>query len=187
QIEDALKRTPGVLTATLNPATEEVRVEYVPSVTELQGLRAAVASAGPYTAVEPPGPSPEGMDQETEAQAREYRPLLRKWWFGAGVGVYTMILSYPWLIPGLRTWFPRGSPQLWYIWAVMGVLSLAVLAYSGNQFFVGMWQSLTRRSANMHTLIALGTGVAWGDPPVALLFPQLFPERELTEVYYDVT
>jgi Cu+-exporting ATPase len=69
----------------------------------------------------------------------------------------------------------------------MGVLSLAVLTYSGNQFFIGMWQSLTRRSANMHTLIALGTGVAWVYSTVALLFPQLFPEREMTEVYYDVT
>jgi P-type Cu+ transporter len=187
QVEDALKRTPGVLTATLNPATEEVRVEYVPSLTDLKRLRAAVASAGPYTAVEPPGPSAEAMDQEAEAQAREYRSLMRKWWFGAAVGVYTMILSYPWLIPGFRNWFPRGSPQLWYIWAVMGVLSLAVLAYSGNQFFIRMWQSLTRRSANMHTLIALGTGVAWVYSTVALLFPQLFPERELTEVYYDVT
>jgi P-type Cu+ transporter len=187
QIEDALQRTPGVLAATLNPATEDVRVEYLPSVTDLKALRAAVTAAGPYTAVESPGPSPEAMDQEAAAQEREYRSLMRKWWFGAAVGVYTMILSYPWLIPGLRTWFPRGSPQLWYIWAVMGVLSLVVLAYSGNQFFIGMWQSLKRRSANMHTLIALGTGVAWVYSTVALLFPQLFPEQEMTEVYYDVT
>jgi Cu+-exporting ATPase len=187
QIEDAMQRTPGVLAATLNPATEDVRVEYLPSVTDLKALRAAVAAAGPYTAVEPPGPSPEAMDQEAVAQDHDYRSLMRKWWFGAAVGVYTMLLSYPWLIPGVRTWFPRGSPQLWYIWAVMGVLSLAVLAYSGNQFFIGMWQSLRRRSANMHTLIALGTGVAWVYSTVALLFPQLFPEQEMTEVYYDVT
>jgi Cu+-exporting ATPase len=187
QIEAALKRAPGVLAATLNPATEDVRVEYLPSVTDLKALRAAVSAAGPYTAVEPPGPSPESMDQEAVAQEHEYRALMRKWWFGAAVGVYTMILSYPWLIPGLRNWFPRGSPQLWYIWAVMGVLSSAVLAYSGNQFFIGMWQSLKRRSANMHTLIALGTGVAWVYSTVALLFPQLFPEQAMTEVYYDVT
>jgi Cu+-exporting ATPase len=187
QIEDALQRTPGVLAATLNPATEDVRIEYLPSVTDLKALRAAVAAAGPYTAVEPPGLSPESMDAEAVAQEREYRSLMRKWWFGAAVGVYTMILSYPWLIPGLRNWFPRGSPQLWYIWAVMGVLSLAVLAYSGNQFFIGMWRSLKHRSANMHTLIALGTGVAWVYSTIALLLPQLFPEQEMTEVYYDVT
>ncbi|MGH8057754.1 MAG: heavy metal translocating P-type ATPase, partial [Candidatus Entotheonellia bacterium] len=187
QIEDTLKRMPGVLTATLNPATEEAQVAYVPSLTDLKAVQAAVESAGPYTAVAAPGPSPEAMDQDAQEQEREYRSLMRKWWFGAAVGVYTMILSYPWLIPGLRRWFPRGSPQLWYIWAIMGVLSSAVLVYSGNQFFVGMWGSLKRRSANMHTLIALGTGIAWLYSTVVLLFPQLFPERELTEVYYDVT
>src|SRR3989337_1555912 len=98
-----------------------------------------------------------------------------------------MIMSYPWLFPGLRDWFPRGSPRLWSVWAVMGVAALAVLAYSGNQFFTGAWQALRHRSANMHTLIALGTGVAWVYSTIALLFPQLFPASEFTEVYYDVT
>ena len=112
---------------------------------------------------------------------------MRKWWFGAAVGVFTMIMSYPWIFPVLRDWFPRESPQLWYVWAVMGVASLAVLLYSGNQFFIGAWQALKHRSANMHTLIALGTGVAWIYSTVVLLFPQVLPSSEFAEVYYDVT
>jgi len=112
---------------------------------------------------------------------------MRKWWFGAAVGVFTMIMSYPWLFPVLRDWFPRESPQLWYIWAGMGVAALAVLAYSGNQFFIGAWQALKHRSANMHTLIALGTGVAWVYSTVVLLFPNVLPSAEFVEVYYDVT
>jgi Cu+-exporting ATPase len=112
---------------------------------------------------------------------------MRKWWFGAAVGVFTMVLSYPWIFPVLGDWFPRGSPQLWYVWAAMGIAALAVLGYSGNQFFTGAWEALKHRSANMHTLIALGTGVAWVYSTIALLFPQLFPASEFTEVYYDVT
>src|SRR5574341_2310094 len=112
---------------------------------------------------------------------------MRKWWFAAAVGVPTMILSYPWSFPVLRDWFPRGSPQLMYIWYAMGILSLVVLAYSGNQFFVGAWQALEHRSANMHSLIALGTGVAWIYSTIAILFPQIFPSKEFTDVYYDVT
>jgi Cu+-exporting ATPase len=69
----------------------------------------------------------------------------------------------------------------------MGVASLAVLGYSGTQFFTGAWQALRHRSANMHTLIAMGTGIAWIYSTIALLFPQLFPASEFTEVYYDVT
>jgi Cu+-exporting ATPase len=117
----------------------------------------------------------------------EYRALMRKWWFGAAVGVPTMVLSYPWLVPGLRDVFPRGSDQLWWLWVAMGVASLAVIVYSGNQFFSGAWEALKHRSANMHTLIAVGTGTAWIYSTIALLFPQLFPSAEMTDVYYDVT
>ena len=134
-----------------------------------------------------PTPAIDVPDAEAIARERQYRQLMRKWWFGAAIGVFTMIFSYPWLFPVLRDWFPRSSPQLWYIWAGMGVASAAVLLYSGNQFFTGAWEALKHRSANMHSLIAMGTGVAWVYSTIALLFPQIFPASEYTEVYYDVT
>ncbi len=149
--------TPGILEAVGNPATSQVRIS---------------------TEVTAPPLSDE---------AREYRILMRKWWFGAAVGVFTMIFSYPWLLPYLRDILPRGSEQLRYLWMFMGALSLAVLSYSGSQFFTGMWASLRHRQANMHTLIAFGTGVAWIYSTIAVLFPQIFPEAAMTEVYYDVT
>ncbi|MBI4536394.1 MAG: heavy metal translocating P-type ATPase [candidate division NC10 bacterium] len=187
KIESALLATPGVVKASVNVATEEATVDYLPSVADLQAIKAAVASAG-YAVVEAPAPAaPEAADKEAEARDREYRGLMRKWWFGAAVGAFTMIFSYPWLFPVLRAWFPRDSPQLWYIWAGMGVGSLAVLLYSGNQFFTGAWQALKHRSANMHTLIALGTGVAWIYSTIVLAFPGLFPSSEFLDVYYDVT
>ncbi len=120
-------------------------------------------------------------------EEREYRVLMRKWWFGAVVGVFTMIFSYPWLFPYLRDILPRGSEQLRYLWMFMGALSLAVLSYSGSQFFTGMWASLRGRQANMHTLIAFGTSVAWIYSTIAVVFPRIFPEAAMTEVYYDVT
>src|SRR3970040_353597 len=73
------------------------------------------------------------------------------------------------------------------MWAAMGVASLAVILYSGRHFFTGAWQALRHRSANMHTLIALGTGVAWLYSTVALPVPQLFRSHEFADVYYDVT
>ena len=111
--------------------------------------------------------TPVGASPASDRQA-EYRSLMRKWWFGAAVGAPTMLLSYPWLIPGLRDVFPRGSEQLWWLWVAMGVASLAVIVYSGNQFFTGAWEALRHRSANMHTLIAIGTGTAWIYSTVAL-------------------
>ena len=128
----------------------------------------------------PTGPAP------ADRQA-EYRTLMRRWWFGAAVGVPTMVLSYPWLFPGLSDVFTRGSTALWWLWFAMGIASLGVLIYSGSQFFTGAWEALKHRSANMHTLIAIGTGTAWIYSTIALLFPQVFPSAAMTDVYYDVT
>jgi Cu+-exporting ATPase len=187
RIEQALRATPGVLSAHVSLGSEEALVEYVPVTTDLDAVRAAVASAG-YEVIEGPAPAaPSALDRETAERAREYRTLMRQWWFGAAVGTFTMILSYSWLFPGLGRLFPRESHRLWYMWAFMGAASLAVLLYSGRHFFTGAWQALRHRSANMHTLIALGTGVAWIYSTIALLFPQMFPSREFADVYYDVT
>ncbi len=187
KIERALGATPGVLEASVRVATEEAVVEYLPSVTDLAAVKAAVSSAGYSVADAPPPASPSAVDAESAAREREYRTLMRQWWFGAAVGTFTMIMSYPWLFPGLRDLFPRESHRLWWMWAVMGVASLAVILYSGRHFFTGAWEALKHRSANMHTLIALGTGVAWIYSTIVLLFPRIFPSSEFLDVYYDVT
>ena len=117
----------------------------------------------------------------------EYRTLMRKFRFAAVVAVPVVLLSYPSVVPLVGDIFPRGSAQLKALWAVMGIAALAVLAYSGNQFFTGAWQGLRHRSANMHTLIAIGTGAAWLYSSAALLLPALFPTADMVDVYYDVT
>jgi len=187
KIEKSLLVTPGVLSASVSVGTEEAVVEYLPSVSDLGRIKNAVASAGYKVAQSPAPASPATADREAEEREREYRGLMRQWWFGAAVGTFTMIMSYPWLFPVLRDWFPRESHSLWYMWAGMGIAALAVIGYSGWHFFTGAWQALMHRSANMHTLIALGTGVAWIYSTVALLFPQIFPSEVVTDVYYDVT
>jgi len=130
---------------------------------------------------------PATADAELGDSQREYRALMRKWWFAAAIGVPTMILSYPWIFPVLGDWLPRGSDRLRAVWVVMGLAALAVLAYSGSQFFTGAWRALRHRQANMHTLIAIGTGVAWLYSTIALAAPSLFPDEDLAEVYYDVS
>ncbi len=117
----------------------------------------------------------------------EYRTLMRKWWFAAIVAVPVVLLSYPSIVPFVGDIFPRGSVQLKGLWAAMGVAALLVLVYSGSQFFTGAWEGLKHRSANMHTLIAIGTGAAWLYSTAALLLPALFPTAEMVDVYYDVT
>jgi P-type Cu+ transporter len=185
-IEQALERTPGVLAAAVSIASERARVEYLPGSVDLAGLARVVEAHG-FGVRDAAAPAEPALDREEQDREREYRSLMRKWWFGAAVAAPTMILSYPWLFPVIRDLLPRGSEQLRLVWGVIGLFSLGVLAYSGSQFFVGAWQGLKHRAANMHTLIALGTGVAWLYSTIALLFPHWFPGEEFTEVYYDVT
>ena len=189
-LERVLKDAPGVRSVYVNPVTSRATVEADPTVLDEAKLTDLVHEAGadvlavertqaaPAAATEPAGIS----DSE-----REYRRLMRKWWFAAAVGLPTMVLSYPWLLPVARDLFPRGSEALHHLWVAMGVASLAVLVYSGSQFFVGLVESVKHRSATMHTLIAIGTGTAWLYSTAALLAPQLFPSEEFTDVYYDVT
>ena len=58
---------------------------------------------------------PQGALSPASGRQAEYRTLMGKWWFAAAVGAPRMVLSYPWLIPGLGDVFPRESAQLWWL------------------------------------------------------------------------
>ncbi|KAB2849522.1 MAG: heavy metal translocating P-type ATPase [Hyphomicrobiaceae bacterium] len=187
RIELELGMTPGVIKAEASNLTNAVDVEYQPERTSHDALKMAIARVG-YRVVEPKTePADPTADPQEAAQQAEYGLLMRKFWFAAAVSVPVMLLSYPDLIPGLRDWMPMGSATRRVVWALLGLLSLPVLVWSGSQFFTGMWDGLKHRAANMHTLIAVGNSAAYLYSVVAVAFPQLFPRMELAEVFWDVT
>ncbi len=189
--ELALQMTPGVVSARASLLTNSVDVEYQPDKTDFSALRKAIEQAGYKVAETKAGaeaePGEEDLAPEEAAQQEEYRTLMGKFWFAAAVSVPVVLLSYPELFPGLRDWMPTGSASRRVVWALLGVLSLPVLLWSGSQFFTGMWNALKHRAANMHTLIAVGISAAYAYSVVAVTFPQLFPRMELAEVFWDVT
>ncbi len=189
RIELALRMTPGVVNARASVGTSAVDVEYQPEQTDFQAFRRAIESAGYKVADPKPVKDPtEGvLSPEDAAQREEYRTLMRKFWFAAAIAIPVMGLSYPDLIPGLREWMPAGSETRRIVWALLGVLSVPVLVWSGSQFFAGMWDALKHRSANMHTLIAIGISAAFLYSIVAVAWPGLFPKMSLAEVFWDVT
>ncbi len=68
---------------------------------------------------------------------------------------------------------PSGALRL--LWAFQGVLSLSVLLGPGRDFFVSAFHQFRKRRANMDTLVALGTGVAWLYSTAVVVAPGLFP------------
>src|SRR6266511_4370820 len=129
------------------------------------------------------------VDREEAARQAEYRTLLRKFWVSAAVSVPAVVLSYPWLVPGLKDvgWLARGSDGLLWVWRGLGLITLPVLLWGASQFYTGMWAAARSRSANMHTLIGVGITAAWAYSTVAVIWPGIFPKASLAETYYDVT
>jgi Cu+-exporting ATPase len=178
-IEDELKSTPGVLNASVNIGTQEATVDYLPQNTTLAELNKAIEAWG-YKPRSAAGNAP--VDKQEQAHANEYRKLMNKFWFAAAVSVFVMITAYYQVMPILRDW---SMDALRILWGVTALLTLPVMFWSGSDFFSGAWAAFRHRSANMNTLIALGTGAAWLYSTFAILFPAVFPEGT-SEPFYDV-
>jgi Cu+-exporting ATPase len=125
---------------------------------------------------------PELRDSQEEAQAREYRTMMRKFWFAAVVGV-------PVLITMLIEYIPSLHEATMHLHRVIGIasalLTFPVLAWSGSQFFAGAWNNFRNHNTNMDTLVALGTGSAWTYSTIVALAPGLFPQGT-AGMYFDV-
>ena len=185
-IEQALQQTPGVLHASVNLATQQAHIEYVPGLLDRQGMARAIEESG-YKVRETTAPAETTIDRAEQDRAKEYSTLLRKFWFAAIISLPVIVFSYPQFFPGLRDWLTPGSDARRIVWGLLGVLTIPVLAWAGSHFFTGMWQALKHRQANMHTLIAVGVSAAWLYSTVAVIAPRIFPSPSLAEVFYDVT
>jgi Cu+-exporting ATPase len=187
RVELALRMTPGIVSARASLGPNAVDIEYQPEKVDFEAIRKAIESAGYRVATPKAEAVGEALDPAEAANEEEYRSLMRKFWFAAAISIPVMALSYPDLVPGLRDWMPMGSETRRIVWSLLGVLSLPVLVWAGSQFFIGMWDALRHRAANMHTLIAIGISAAYAYSVVAVVWPGLFPNMALAEVFWDVT
>jgi Cu+-exporting ATPase len=114
---------------------------------------------------------------------------MRKFWFAAAISIPTMLVAYPeieWLYAPYLFAPDISEGTIRLLFLLSGVATLPVMAYSGRQFFTGAWAAFKHHSADMNTLIAMGTSAAWIYSTVALLVPGLFPAGT-AEPFYDVT
>jgi P-type Cu+ transporter len=207
RVERELARVAGVVRAEANLARERVRVDFIPGVTSPEALAAAVERAG-YR-LEAPVALGDAGEREREVRARAYEELRRRFWFSAAVSVVAMLLSMPLMVrhdaahdaraadlfmrlmmpvsqalEGVLPWLYRADPAL-LSWILL-VLTAPVLGWAGRNFFRGAWSGFLHRSADMNTLIAVGTGAAFAYSAVATVWPGLFLRYGFApEVYYE--
>jgi P-type Cu+ transporter len=117
-----------------------------------------------------------------EAQAHAYHAMMRKFWFATAVSIPLLILMFAEFIPSLKEII---MPWHRIIGIIGAIISFPVLAWSGNQFFVGAWNNLRNHNTNMDTLVALGTGAAWLYSTIVALAPGLFPPGTIG-MYFEV-
>jgi len=177
KIEKALKKIPGVLKATANPGTEETRIEYLPEMVQLAAIKKTIEDLGYQTVQiddEIPG------DREKIQHEAEYKKLWHKFLLAAIFSVPILIGSFP---EWIQSW--AAVPQQTR-WIILFMLTVPVLLVSGSQFYIGAWRAFRHHSADMNTLIAVGTGAAFLYSFAATFLPGLFPEN-LRNVFYDTT
>lgn len=188
RIERELQAVPGVQDATVSLAGEEARVTYAPAGLDIAQLEQAVQRAGYKAHPKDEQPVEDEFARQDRDRDREFRALMRKFWFSAVVAVPVIVLSNAWLVPGLKnaSWAARGSEELYWVWRGLALLTLPVLVWAASQFYTSAWQALRHRAANMHTLIATGITAAYAYSLFAVLDPGIFPAEKYAEVYFDV-
>jgi Cu+-exporting ATPase len=179
-IEDTLKHTPGVLNASVNVATQKAVVQYVPGMASPRTLAQAIGSTGYKTFDPAAAAGTPAEDPERAARLKEYHDLRNRFIFAAVLAAIVLLLTFGEFIPVLKA-IPAQIN-----WFILFVLATPVLFWAGSRFFIGAWSATRHRTADMNTLIALGTGAAYLYSAVATFLPGVLPAG-LRAVYYDTT
>ncbi|MCJ2542387.1 heavy metal translocating P-type ATPase [Thermostichus vulcanus] len=184
-IEQALTQVQGVSQGSVNFATEQATVKGDPQRVSPELLIRAVQQAG-YQArlVQADGQDSETSDAERIAQRAAERDLKLKVAIGVGISTVLVIGSLPMMlgmeIPGFPMWLHNPWLQL--------VLTAPVQFWVGKHFYRGAWAAWQRRSADMNTLVALGTSAAFFYSLFPTIFPHYFHRQGLhPDVYYEVS
>jgi Cu+-exporting ATPase len=136
-----LKKTPGIIAANVNYATESASVEYDPKQVSAAEIVAAIKRAGYGVVVEKPA---------------ESNDIANKFWIGLIFTLPLFLLSMSRDFNLIGEW----AHASWVNW-LMFAMTLPVQFYVGWDFYVGSWKSLRNSAANMDVLVAMGSSVAF--------------------------
>lgn len=170
--ETIIQNQPGVISASVNFATSEALVEYIPAQISPETIRDAVRKGGYDLLVE------EQEDEETidileELHQKKYTDLKRR-------TIWSAIFSLPVFIIGM---FFMNMP---YANIIMWILATPVLFWLGRDFYINAWKQARQRTSSMDTLVALSTAIAYLFSVFNTLFPDFWLSRGLhPHVYFE--
>ncbi|MBK7383885.1 MAG: copper-translocating P-type ATPase [Flavobacteriales bacterium] len=169
-VEKALREQPGVKEVAVNLATNTAQVSFDPANTNDAALQKAVQDRGYDLLIE----ADHDATTDLEALQHERMTALKRRLFAS------IALSIPLMIVGMVYMHAAWSP--WVQW----LLATPVVLVFGRQFFINAWKQAKHRSANMDTLVALSTGVAYLFSVFNTLNPAFWTARGLEpHVYFE--
>ena len=182
-VENALRKVPGVASASVNLGVERASVEFVPGVVQLSDLQAAVEDAG-YRVEGFNDSADQEREMERLSKVKEIRELRNRLVLAGGGAVLLFLGTFE-AFPWVSKFMGQGY-YLFLLWA----LATPVQFWAGSNFYTSGLGALRHGTANMHTLIALGTTVAYVYSVVVVLLDAFSPGALAgsgieTAVYFD--
>ncbi len=169
-VESMLQSEPGVKSAAVNYANATTTVEFDPAQASEQHFKETIQSIGYDLIIEDESKAAEIVEH---AQKQRLQKLRRNM-------ILSLLFSAPVVIIGM---FIMDMPYANYI---MWALTTPVVFIFGRQFFVSAFNNARRRTANMDTLVALSTGIAYVFSVFNTVYPQFWHSRGLhAHVYFE--
>jgi P-type Cu+ transporter len=165
QLEKYLNSLGGVVNASFNLGTMEVRVEYLAGAIEVRQIRKRIEEYG-YRVRDVSGSGEAAVDSERAARAAEDKELRRKFWFATALSLPVLVIA---MSHGRISFLNFSGVNYLQL-----ALTTPVIFYSGRQFYRGAWAAFRHRAADMNTLIAVGTGAAYLYSVLVTFFPKFF-------------
>ena len=180
RVDKALADVPGVLSVSVNLAAETATVEYLEGAVSLGDLMAASAAIGyPADIAEA-----QASQSRVARKAEEADGLRRSVLLAAVLTLPVFVLEMgAHLIPAFHMAIET-SIGTQTSWLIQFVLATLVLFGPGRHFYTKGFPALFKGAPDMNSLVAVGTGAAWGYSVVATFLPGLVPEG-VRAVYFE--
>ncbi len=174
-IESSISKLNGVVNVNINPATENITLEFVPTIISIENIKSEIEKFG----FKVPHLAEEDVELYEEIiKKREYEDLKKRFIFSS---VLTLLI----LLDMLSHLFYHIDDRT-IINYVLFLLTTPVMFYGGGKFFRSFFAGIRHLSADMNTLIAIGTGSAYLYSVVATFTPSIFTSIGRTpDVYYE--
>jgi Cu2+-exporting ATPase len=168
-VQSMIAAQPGVTGAAVNYATQSVNVTYQPAIIQPETFQEVLQGIGYDLILD----QETGKEQQEEIQSAQYKNLKKR-------TIAAAILTLPVVVIGM---FLMEMPYANYI---MLLLTAPVLFVYGRNFFLSAWKQAKHGMANMDSLVALSTGIAFAFSVFNTFYPQFWLSRGLhPHVYFE--